>query len=157
MGLQPNEIATAFHSATIVFCIQMIMLTVFSTVIFGAGNPDPIAMGRTPLVIGLRVLVSLLMHLQVESDTRQGLKMMKYLINHTEDFSAPFNAYLIGFAQSLTGVLAEIGCVAFVATIQDPVQIMIRYMTLASVAKVDDMYAGALDEANRIKADSSHL
>ena len=34
---------------------------------------------------------------------------------------------------------------------------MIRYMTLASVAKVDDMYAGALDEANRIKADSSHL
>ena len=83
--------------------------------------------------------------------------MMKYLINHTEDFSAPFNAYLIGMAQFSTGVLAEIGCVVFLATIQDPVQIMIRYMTLASVAKVDDMYAGALDEVNRIKNDSKPL
>ena len=133
------------------------MLTVFSTVIFGAGNPNPITMGRTPLVIALRVLASLLMHLQVECDTRQGLKMMKYLINHTEDFSAPFNAYLVGVAQSMTGVLTEISCVAFLGTIQDPVQIMIRYMTLASVAKVDDIYAGALDEANRIKADSKPL
>ena len=70
MGLQPNEISTAFHSATIVFCVQCIMLTVFSTVIFGAGNPNPITMGRTPLVIALRVLASLLMHLQVECDTR---------------------------------------------------------------------------------------
>ena len=117
MGLQPIEISNAFHSATIVFVVQMIMLSVFSTVIFGAGNPNPIAMGKTPLVIGLRVLVSLLMHMQVECDVRQGLKMMKYLINHTEDFSAPLNAYLIGMAQFLTGVLAEIGCVVFLATI----------------------------------------
>ena len=45
MGLQQTEISNAFHAATIVFVVQMIMLSAFSTVIFGAGNPRPIAMG----------------------------------------------------------------------------------------------------------------
>ena len=70
MCLQTGEISNAFHSAVIVFVIQIIMLFVFSTVIFGEGNPNPISMARTPLVMGLRVMVSILMHLQVEGDTR---------------------------------------------------------------------------------------
>ena len=45
MGLQQTEISNAFHAATIVFVVQMIMLSAFSTVIFGGGNPNPIAMG----------------------------------------------------------------------------------------------------------------
>ena len=97
IGLQPGEISDALHSATIVFCIQMIMLYVFTTVIFGEENPNPVAMGRTPLIICLRIMVSVLMHCQVESDVRQGLKMMKYSVNHAEDFSAPVNAFVIGF------------------------------------------------------------
>ena len=63
MCLQTGEISNAYHSALIVFVIQIIMLVVFSTVIFGEGNPNPISMARTPLVMGLRVMVSILMHL----------------------------------------------------------------------------------------------
>ena len=44
-----------------------------------------------------RFICTILMHLQVESDVRQGLKMMKYALNHTNDFSGPFNAFLIGW------------------------------------------------------------
>ena len=157
MSLQPNEISNAFHSAAIVFIIQIIMLGVFSTVIFGEGNPSPISMARTPLIMGLRVLVSILMHLQVESETRQGIKMMKYVINHTEDFQSPFVAYLIGFCQAFTGVACEFSCVCFLGTLQAPMTIMMKYMALAMVSKVDDFYSGALDGDNRIKGSSTPL
>jgi hypothetical protein len=83
--------------------------------------------------------------------------MMKYLMNHPEDFSAPVNAYMIGLAQTTTGIAAEIGCVCFLATIQQPMTIMLKYMALASVAKVDDFFAGALDDANRIKGNAKPL
>ena len=157
MNLQPSEISNAFHSAAIVFIIQVIMLVVFSTVIYGEGNPSPVSMARTPLIMGLRVLVSILMHLQVESETRQGIKMMKYVINHTEDFQSPFVAYLIGFCQALTGIACEIGVVSFLSTMQDPMPIMMKYMAIAMVSKVDDFYSGALDDANRIKGPSKPL
>ena len=130
------------------------MLTVFGMFIFGADNPNPIQMGATPLIIGLRVMVSIMMHLQVEEDTRQGLNMMKYLVNHPEDFTSPIIAYMVGLAQVLTGVLCEIACVCYLGTIQNPISVMISYMALGAVARVDDMYAGALDAANRIKGES---
>ena len=40
-------------------------------------------------VLGARFIASILMHLQVESDLRQGLQMMKYVSNHGKDFSNP--------------------------------------------------------------------
>ena len=72
---------------------------------------------------------------------------MKYLINHPEDFTSPVIAYFVGTAQALTGVLCEIACVCYLGTIQNPISVMISYMVLVAVVKVDDMYAGALDAA----------
>ena len=69
----------------------------FAVFIFGPDNTTPIQMGATPLIIGLRVMVSIMMHLNVEADTRQGLNMMKYLVNHPEDFTSPVIAYMVGF------------------------------------------------------------
>ena len=56
-----------------------------------------------------------------------------------------------------TGLAAEVACVCFLATIQQPMTIVLKYMALASVAKVDDFFAGALDEANRIKGNAKPL
>ena len=72
------------------------MLIIVYGVIFGRTGPQ-IAMATSVNVLALRFICGLLMHLNVESDIRNGLKMMKYVINHTNDFSAPFNAFLCGF------------------------------------------------------------
>ena len=133
----------------------MVLISVFAVFIFGPDNTTPIQMGATPLIIGLRVMVSIMMHLNVEADTRQGLNMMKYLVNHPEDFTSPVIAYMVGFAQAMTGTLCEIACVCYLGTIQSPISVMICYMSLGAIASVDDMYAGALDAANRIKGEST--
>ena len=70
----------------------MVLISVFAVFIFGPDNTTPIQMGATPLIIGLRVMVSIMMHLNVEADTRQGLNMMKYLVKK-KCFSAPNNDF----------------------------------------------------------------
>ena len=97
------------------------------------------------------------MHLQVESDIRQGLRMMKYLLNHSEDFSSPFNAYLIGLLQMIGGIGAEIGCVIYLSSINSPMDVIIRFIAMGSIAKVDDFYASALPDENRIKGKSKPM
>jgi hypothetical protein len=44
-----------------------------------------------------RFICSVMMHLQVESDVRQGQVMMKFATNHPDEFDHPGLAFLIGF------------------------------------------------------------
>ena len=83
--------------------------------------------------------------------------MMKYLVNHTEDFSAPFNAFLVGFLQVFTGLMTEMACICFLGSVNAEIDVIIKYMALSSIAKVDDFYAGALPGDNRIKGKSDAL
>ena len=151
MCLSQNEIYNAIHSSCIVAFIQLLMLTVVAFVIFGEG-PLTISMPSSVTILALRFVCTMLMHLQVESDVRQGLRMMKYLVNHTEDFSAPINAFLIGLMQVFTGLATELACICFLATVGNEIDVIIKYMALSSIAKVDDIYAGALAKDNRIKS-----
>ena len=156
MNLSQNEVYNAYHSSCIVSFIQLLMLTVVAFVIFGDG-PLVISMPSSVTILALRFVCTMLMHLQVESDVRQGLRMMKYLVNHTEDFSAPFNAFAIGFMQVFTGLATELACICFLATVGSEIDVIIKYMALSSIAKVDDIYANALPADNRIKNDYEQL
>ena len=91
------------------------------------------------------------MHLQVEGDMRQGLKMMKYSINHAKDFSNPFYAFFVALMQSIGGMFAEIACIIFLCSLSDPINIIIRFIAFASIGKIDNFYADALPAENKIK------
>jgi len=94
--------------------------------------------------LGARFVCSILMHLQVEADLRQGIFMMKYVSNHAKDFNNPWIAFFIGFMQSMGGLAAEFLCIIYLTSITSTMDTVIKFMALASIAKVDDMYAGAL-------------
>ena len=55
-----------------------------------------ITMPASMSVLAARFVCSIMMHLQVSSDEAQGLHMMKYLVNHPEEFAAPTLAFLVG-------------------------------------------------------------
>ena len=97
------------------------------------------------------------MHLQVEADVRQGLKMMKYLTNHSQNFMSPYTAFAIACMQTLGGLFAEFFCILYLCSINSPVDVIIRFVALASIAKVDDFYASALPDGNRIKRKSKPM
>ena len=70
--------------------------------------------------------------------------MMKYVSNHAKDFNNPWHAFIIGLMQFLGGLSAELLCIFYLTNIQSTMDTVIKFMALASIAKVDDFYASAL-------------
>lgn len=107
--------------------------------------------------MGARLVCSILMHLCVESDIRQGLRMMKYAVNHHESFDYPKCAFFVGFMQYAGGLGAELCCMLFLAQLSDTITTIIRFIALGSIAKVDDFYAGAIPSDYILKQKNAPL
>ena len=144
------EVHDAFHAAMFVFGFQVLMITFIGYIIMG--DSFHITMPNSVQVMGARFVCSILMHLQVEGDVRQGLRMMKYVVNHPFDFSNPGSAFFVAVMQIFGGLFAEIACILYLSSIDTAIDIIIKFVALASIAKVDDFYASALPaEAYKIK------
>ena len=83
--------------------------------------------------------------------------MMKYVTNHPFEFMSPGTAFGIASMQFTGGIAAEIFCIMYLASINQPVDVIIRFVALASIAKVDDIYASAIPNTTRTKLDSDPL
>jgi hypothetical protein len=57
----------------------------------------------------------------------------------------------------LGGIGAEIGCILYLSSINTPMDVIIRFIAMGSIAKVDDFYASALPDENRIKGKSKPM
>ena len=77
--------------------------------------------------------------------------MMKYAVNHPLEFNTPKIAFMIGLMQFLAGFLCEMACITFLSTQTATIDVLIKFLALTSIAKIDDFYAGALPDANKVK------
>ena len=139
-----------------VFGIQLLMITFVGSVVmqesFIIFAPNAVT------VLGARFVCTILMHLQVEGDMRQGLRMMKYVTNQPFDFSNPGCAFAVAFMQTIGGLAAELACIVYLSNINKAIDVIIKFVALASIAKVDDIYASALPaDGNKIKKKTSPL
>ena len=156
LDLNINEVHNAFHAAMFVFGIQCLMIFFIGTMIFSADFM--IVLPSTLSVMGARFICTILMHLQVEGDMRQGLRMMKFVTNHPKDFSNPGSAFFVALMQCFGGLFAEIACILFLGSIDKAIDVIIKFVALASIAKVDDFYASALPaDGNKIKKGTKPL
>jgi len=55
-----------------------------------------------------RFLCSMMMHINVEKDCRTGLAMMKYAVNHRDNFTYVYPPFFIGLFQFIISVFVEI-------------------------------------------------
>ena len=150
LNMNMTEVHNAFHAALFVFFFQVLLIIFIGKVVLG--DDFSIALPSSISVLGARFLCAILMHLQVEGDLRQGIKMMKHVTNQPFDFSNPAAAFFVGFMQSLGGFFAEVACITFICSLEQAIQVIIKFVALASLAKVDDFYAGALPvDGNKIK------
>jgi len=92
----------------------------------------------------------MLMHLQVIGDVKNGMAMMKFASNNPSQFDLPKTAWMIGFMQLLGGFLCEMACIVFLSTIKDTISVIIKFLALSSIAKIDDFYAAALPIENKV-------
>ena len=83
--------------------------------------------------------------------------MMKYLLNHRNDFSNPLYAFLVAFLQALTGLAAEVFCIMFLCSLQDVISIIWRYVAYGFIARVDNVYAATLDPEHKMHGETDPL
>ena len=83
--------------------------------------------------------------------------MMKYVTNHSSNFSNPFYAFFVALMQSLGGLAAEVFCIIFLCSLSDPINIIIRFVAFASIGKVDNFYAAALSPDHKLKKDTEPM
>ena len=134
MDLSPTDVWNAYHAALFVAGVQWSMIF-FIVFMMGTYSNFVIVFPKDLATMAARFICTILMHLQVESDIRQGLRMMKYSINHSDDFSGPFNAFLIGFLQMIGGLSAEIACIFYLSSINTPMDVIIRSLQWAQLLK----------------------
>ena len=82
---------------------------------------------------------------------------MKYVTNHSANFSNPFYAFFVAFMQSIGGLAAEVFCIIFLCSLDDPINIIIRFVAFASIGKVDNFYAAALSPDHKLKKETDPM
>ena len=53
--------------------------------------------------------------------------------------------------QTIGGLMAEVWCLVYLCSMTKPIDVIIRFVALSSIAKVDDFYGAALPKENKIK------
>lgn len=153
--LETHEVMGAYQAALFVFAIQCLMLCLIWDMLMTVDFR--ITVPRTLMCLVARFVSSTLMHLTVEADIRQGLTMMKYASNHPFEFRSPGNAFAIGLMQFTGGLFNEILIILYLGTIQDPFLVLQRFVSLASISRVDNIYFAALKSTVKTTRPSSQL
>lgn len=162
-----EERTSLFISANLVTLVQAttIMLIV---IFFGDGKGVHLVPAKSYFVLIPRLISSIMMHLNVEPDIRQGIELMKYAINHPQKFRPikkgykdedpetisfvgvrrrAFCAFMLGFNQAAIAIVAEILVIVYLSSLSSLLLIIMKYVSLAAVVKFDDMYAAALHDS----------
>lgn len=118
-------------------------------------------------VVVPRLTSSIMMHLICEPDIRDGIGIMKYVLNHPQKFRAirrpgsmvegverkdrglnrrVFSAFLLGFCQASIGIIAEVLVILFLSTQTSLLDIIRKFVSMSVIVKFDDMYAASMSE-----------
>lgn len=87
-----------------------------------------------------------LLHLQIESEVRQAVYMMKYLLNHPENFrnhhdqSTKFTAVLIAIIQMVTSVMTEILNLILILNSKNSQDALMNFVALSVICEIDNIY-----------------
>jgi hypothetical protein len=69
---------------------------------------------------------------------------MKYAVNHPENFKAPGLAWLVGLLQCISTQMTIYVCIFFVSTITRTIDVIIKFIALATIAKFDNFYYNSI-------------
>ena len=76
------------------------------------------------------------MHFNVEKDLRNGLKMMKYIVNHQENFNNPSETFIICLMSTLVAQIIEFTVITVLTGMGSSLEIVSKYVALSALANV---------------------
>lgn len=86
----------------------------------------------------------MLMHINVEKDVKVGLNMMKYVLNHRENFTNIYPAFCVGFLQFAISLTVEINVMLILTSMQEILGVIMKYVALSAIAHIPRFYYASL-------------
>ena len=84
------------------------------------------------------------MHINVEKDVRVGLNMMKYALNHRDNFTNMYPAFFAGFLQFCISLTVEFNVILILTSMNEIMGVIMKYVSLASIANIPRFYYASL-------------
>ena len=85
-----------------------------------------------------------MMHLQVEKDIRNGLTMMKYAVNHYENFTNVQASFFIAFLHTFASLSIEVSVVLVLTSFKNVLEVIMKYVSLSALTNISRFYYNSL-------------
>lgn len=99
----------------------------------------------------VRFIASMLMHLNVGKDVTNGLLMMKYAVNHYENFTNVHIAFFVAFMHTIISLGIEVTVIMVLCSFSSVLQVIMGYVSLSAIANIPKFFYGALHEHKMLK------
>ena len=91
-----------------------------------------------------RFIASAFMHINVEKDVRAGISMMKYAVNHYENFTNPYPPFFLGLMGTIISFIVEINVMIILSSMGDVLSVINKYVSLAAIVNIPRFYYNSL-------------
>ena len=95
-------------------------------------------------MMSARFIASMFMHINTERDVRAGISMMKYAVNHHDNFTNVVPAFIIALMLTLCSFLVEINVMLILSSIGDVLGVIMKYVSLCAIAHLPRFYFSSL-------------
>lgn len=107
------------------------------------GQTESIQVGTTEVIIARFICVSML-HMVLFPEARQGMNVMKYALNHKDEFCSYLTVFIVGFMQFSMVISVEIVNMFYICIANEILDVIMNFIALAIIAEFDDMFYSAL-------------
>lgn len=104
---------------------------------------NEITLHSSQLII-TRFLCALILHLQIEGEVSQSIKIMKFTYYRTGGWNRRFPQFVIAFMQLFGAVSTEIINIILICQQDTSKEIIMNLLAFSVIAEIDDFYAGTL-------------
>jgi len=87
-----------------------------------------------------RFLCAVFLHISLQDETKQGLSMMKYALNHPWKFRDYKSAYYVGFSQLFVVMSVEAVNLLILQTNETIIETIMNFLALVVIAEFDDYF-----------------
>jgi hypothetical protein len=136
MEINEHDQALAVGGAFWAFSIQMKNFGVFSCIFYDENDTKEVDVPKNEYILLVRMMTMSVMHLSLEPKLRLSLNMMKFTINHPQEFKQLFPAFSVGLA-SFTAILAlEILSAFYFCMFGNSIKVMIKLLGIGFISDV---------------------
>jgi hypothetical protein len=93
-----------------------------------------------------RFVASMMMHINVEKDVRGGISMMKYAVNHPDNFNNVTPSFFMALVATIISLIVEVNVMIILSSMPNILGVVMKYVSLAAIANIPRFYYASLVE-----------